>query len=447
MSYSFSEETLTAYVEGLLEPAADREVAAHLTSCAVCRARVAEIRVLQTRLETYGGSLSAGLLASTVMNRIAATRAALPRRNAMRKQYGKIGMGLAAAAAFIAVLLVPWGGTRQAEATAAEVLSQAVTAAANLHSVYIKLNMRTLPADNFEMIGLNYDFVPHELWKEFGESPKWRVEKPGRVVVMDGQESLLFCRSTGASEGGWACKGGVDSGFVGWLLGLLDVDRVLDAQLRLAQANGWDLQLARETDADGRAKLVVTVEAKAQGDFTNDYLKNKSISAADHRRVYRFDAVSKRLEDLRVWVHAERGDVLVLELTELNYNCDLAPGLFTLSLPSNVVWHQEPQVLPENDRYASLSPEETARAFFQACHDQDWNEVQKFFPISEVPQRMKDFLGGLEIISVGEPFRSGQYPGWFVPYEVKIQAGHVLKHNLAVRNDNAARRYMVDGGI
>ena len=25
-----------------------------------------------------------------------------------------------------------------------------------------------------------------KIWKQFGEKPKWRVEKPGRVAVMDG---------------------------------------------------------------------------------------------------------------------------------------------------------------------------------------------------------------------------------------------------------------------
>lgn len=365
----------------------------------------------------------------------------------MRRQYGKMGLGLAAAAVLILVLFVPWGGRRQAEATAAEVFAQAIEAAANLDSVHIKLNVRTLPADNFELIGLDFDFVPHEMWKDFASPSKWRIDKPGRVVVMDGQASLLWIRPRQPSDGGLACKGGVDTGFVGWIRDLLDVDHVLDSQLRVARANGWELQLTRENGPDGAPKLLVTVEAPAQGDFTNDYLKNKSISAADNRRVYRFDAATKRLEDLKVWVHAEQGDVLVLEVTDVAYNCDLRPDLFALSLPANVVWHKEPQALADNDRYARMSPAEAARAFFEACQAENWVEVLKFYPVSEIEPRMKEFLGGLEIISLGEPFQSGQYPGWFVPYEIKFKAGMVRKHNLAVRNDNAGHRYMVDGGL
>ena len=37
--------------------------------------------------------------------------------------------------------------------------------------------------------------------------------------------------------------------------------------------------------------------------------------------------------------------------------------------------------------------------------------------------------------------------GGFVPYEIKFKSGKVHKHNLAVRNDNPAKRFVVDGGI
>jgi hypothetical protein len=94
-----------------------------------------------------------------------------------------------------------------------------------------------------------------------------------------------------------------------------------------------------------------------------------------------------------------------------------------------------------------MGPRETAQAFFEACADEDWDEFLKFWPASAVDQRLKDYLGGIEIISIGEPFKSGRYAGWFVPYEIKFKNGHTKKMNLAVRNDNPAQRYVVDGGI
>ena len=68
-----------------------------------------------------------------------------------------------------------------------------------------------------------------------------------------------------------------------------------------------------------------------------------------------------------------------------------------------------------------------------------------------VSQSMKDAYGGLEIVEIGKPFQSGEYPGWFVPYKIKLRylgvIPHVKEFNLALRNDNPAGRYTVDGGF
>lgn len=48
---------------------------------------------------------------------------------------------------------------------------------------------------------------------------------------------------------------------------------------------------------------------------------------------------------------------------------------------------------------------------------------------------------------LGEPFEAWPYGGWFVPYEIRLPNGDVRKWNLAVRNDNPAHRYVVDGGL
>ena len=58
-----------------------------------------------------------------------------------------------------------------------------------------------------------------------------------------------------------------------------------------------------------------------------------------------------------------------------------------------------------------------------------------------VDERMKDYLGGLQIVSLGNPFQSKGYAGWFIPYEIKL----TMKIQFAVRNDNPAKRYVVFG--
>ncbi len=97
----------------------------------------------------------------------------------------------------------------------------------------------------------------------------------------------------------------------------------------------------------------------------------------------------------------------------------------------------------DNEKYARLSLQEVAQKFFQACAEENWDEVRKFWSAS---QRFKDIYGGLKIISIGTPFQRDKYPGWYVPYEITLKSGEVHKHNLALR-PGPYGRFVVDGGI
>ena len=50
------------------------------------------------------------------------------------------------------------------------------------------------PETTLNRSGLDEDFQPIEMWKQFGNPPQWRIEKPGRVVVMDGKSAFLWIK-------------------------------------------------------------------------------------------------------------------------------------------------------------------------------------------------------------------------------------------------------------
>jgi len=103
------------------------------------------------------------------------------------------------------------------------------------------------------------------------------------------------------------------------------------------------------------------------------------------------------------------------------------------------------KILPDNTKYEKMTPQQAAETFFKACAERQWDEVLKFWPMSgtdERFERMKEYLGGLEIVSIGEPYQSGKYPGWYVPYEIKLRP---QEFNLRVANTNSAKRYVITG--
>jgi hypothetical protein len=164
---------------------------------------------------------------------------------------------------------------------------------------------------------------------------------------------------------------------------------------------------------------------------------------ADTRRVYRFDAQSKLLESVQIYLTRPSGEVQIFDLSQIDYNQPIDSSVWKLELPADVSWAQLPEQLsklPDNEKYASMTAEQAARAFFEACARKDWDEVGKF--MSPVTQGSKDYLGGLEIVSLGESFTSKTYPGRFVPYEIKLQP---QEFNVRVSNDNPAKRYVLTG--
>jgi hypothetical protein len=106
------------------------------------------------------------------------------------------------------------------------------------------------------------------------------------------------------------------------------------------------------------------------------------------------------------------------------------------------------------------TPEQVTRTLFEACEQGDWTEVAKYWPpglLERHPDFMETFTntyGGLQIIKTGTPFKSRvilhggmEYPGVFVPYEIRLKDGTVKKWQLAIRCDNPDKRWYWDGGM
>ena len=434
------------------DPATQAEVLAHLQTCPQCSKEFEQLKRTMGAVQPAQRVGASPRFEETVMSRIIEMNKGrnVGASRAAARSWKPI---LAASVAVALIMAVSFGGwlirTRGTQPLSAfSVLGQAAYAMEGLYTVHISAEMRTSPHGNFESIDLNADLVPLELWKRFSDPLQWRAELPERVAVMDGESSLLWIEPANM-----AARGPAASGFIGWLATLMDVDQVLESEQRLADEEGSVLTLEHATGPDGAPELVVSVEAVAQGDFTNDWLLNKTIASSDNLRVYRLDAETLFLKGLEVYVHTDEGDVLAFTTTGIEYNAILEPSLFALDLPDDVSWYGEPTADVADEASADgasdddLTPEETARAFFEACSKADWDEVAKYFPISPLPPGMEEGIRGVEIISIGKAFKSGQYPGWFVPYEIRLRNGEVKKFNLAVRNDNPAGRYIVDGGI
>lgn len=432
---------------GLLENALNveetRACQAHLAVCETCRNEYASISRLQQRLVASGRLASDVTIVEPVMRRVLRKQIKPERTSIMSRllQY-RWGFGLGAAGAAAAILMVSLAPSN-AQARAAAVLAKGARAIAKYTSVHLRGQVRTRPQDNFSHIDPACGFHSIEMWKQFTPVLKWRAEKPGRVAVMDGQSTTLYIST---ANYGLKLPLAAPSAFdTEWLHRLASLSAAIENEVKNAQTKGWKLGVESVRGLDGRNKSVVTVEAKS-GLPDNDYLKNKFVDTSDTRRVYRFDEETELLEAVQVYMMRPAGEVLIFELQQIDYDQAWADSLFQLQLPANVVWLQEMQRLPDNAKYASMTAEQACRAFFEACSRNDWDEAAKFSRVAPVMDKVREYYGGLKLISVGESFTSEGYPGRFVPYEVKLTNGETKKFNLALKRDGKTQRWWLDGG-
>jgi outer membrane lipoprotein-sorting protein len=435
-------DQLVPFVEHLLDDAAAEAMKEHLARCANCRAEANATRQLRGRLLAAADTPIGAGLSQAVMDQILVRQVEVTRRLKMRRRLQVFGMSGIAAALLIGITWVAleYGPS---PATAQEVIARGVQAATNLKSIYLKCRVRTLPGDNFESLDVKRDLIDVELWKDFGPPLRWRIEKPGRVVVMNGQNTVMLMGNKVGVKLDVAAPSAFDTE---WLHRLAAIDGVLSQELASTSIPSHQSKISRVERPDDATHEMVVVQVE-MNDNVGAYLKNKSLETSDTRREYLFDRKTGRLENAKFYCQSDEGkDVLVLEIVQIDYDPAIDPGKFELEIPKDVVWFQQPQRLPDNEKYDKMTPSEAAHDFFAACGSRDWGKAEKFWQMP-LTDEVKQYLGGLEMIKLGEPFQAKPYGGWFVPYEIKMSNGEVRKHNLALRNDNPAKRYVVDGGL
>jgi len=318
-------------------------------------------------------------------------------------------------------------------------ITSSIEATHLIKSMIIKLKVRTISDDSFALVGTEYPMVDHTIWKSFENPVKWRVDKGERVAAFDGKSQYLWLPKS--DEG---IKAGADINFTEWLQILLDPANILSKEQKSTKDRGSKLTI---NESNGLLNLTIT--SKARGNFINDYCKNKSIEESDNRREYTFNNATKLLKGLKIYILDGKKETLIVEITSIDYDLKLDPSLFVINLPVGMEWKEYTQNYT-SDTYRNITSRHVAELFFGGMAKNNWKLVGEacdfFMSSSEKAKNVKDQYSGLKVIKIGKAFKSGLYPGEFVPYEIRLKTGEIVKHNLAVRNDNPNKTWIVDGG-
>ena len=325
--------------------------------------------------------------------------------------------------------------------------SNAIIAASDMKTMVMKARVRTLPKEPINNIDPRQDFIPTTAKVIYDEPMKWCIEK-------ENGRTLLYC---GEEENNGMICDWVQGWAMGWyhdpatfvepdLAVMLDPRLLLDAEQRaIGNRLGYKYDI-QESDLT----VNVRVTTPAMGDYSeSDYMLNSSLLEANTVREYTFDKESGRLQNLRISVVVSPEEqVTVIESDSIVYDCELDTATLTDQDYSHIefVGHDIPTIGTEVLK--NKSADEAARIILKAM--ESWNmEVLSiaFHPIIVVLDKVEAIYKGLTIKSIGKAFRSGLYPGYFIPCEVELANGDVEELRIAIRNDNADGVWVIDGGL
>jgi outer membrane lipoprotein-sorting protein len=359
------------------------------------------------------------------------------------KKWHKQAMAIAASILFIVTMFMvsdrtPFVSTARA---AESVMAKSISAMESLRSMYISMNVRSLKKENFDFIGTEYNFIEYKYWKQFSGNKPWRVEKPGRIVVFDGEKQFLYLPDIS-----YAITASEQAGFVEWMKLFLEPKDILESELRFSEKHKAKYQVEK-TDHE----IVLTIKANALGDFHNNYMKNNSILESDNSRKYVFDKKTSLLKSFELFIHTNGQSYKVIEIQNIAYNIPIPATTFTIELPQGVKW-QELSNPGYIKAFTKITSKQAAKKFFMALAKEDYEAIKPVWDALQITdpgiqEEIRSLYGGLELISLGKPFKSGLFPGEFVPYKIKLKSGEIKEYNLAIRNDNPTKTWEIDGGI
>ncbi len=447
-------EKMADLFDDSISPEVKNELFSHFRECEECRTLYEEMSAVVSELKPKVGIHAGRNLQQEIAGRTLSSGSPFQsRRGRILPGMSPVWKRVTAVAAVMALIFVLFpifhnrSGAGSDAKAASTLLGSSIRALWDVTSVYMEYDVRTQEGDNFEYINMSGDFVSHKLWSAFGdpnhaEPGRWRIEKKGRTVVMDGVNQYMYCDQIGV-----ALKSGPGAGYVSWMKILLDPMEILRKEKRAAKGSDSKYRIEEQGN-----EIILTVNAKATGDFRNTYALNSSIPESNNTRIYTFDKTSKLLKSFNVYIDSAGKEIQVIRMTNIKYNEPAKNELFVITLPPEVNWVAMKDIMSDkNLGVGGITSDEAARMFFTACQKEDWDMVRKFIPglinFVQMELAVKGQYGGLTIISIGKPFKSGHGPGEFVPYSIRCKNGYVKTFNLALRKDNPEKKWIVDGGF
>jgi hypothetical protein len=344
-----------------------------------------------------------------------------------------VRVGAVTAAAVAAVAAMTWMATALfgPGVALAAMLEPVARATEQARAVHVVLRVLTREGEDFSFVNTSGSPERVEAWVQWtgqaGDAFKMRIDKRDRLYSFDGAESIFYHPLSGEAYRGAGAAMDAD---LFWPAAWVRQIRSLPPE---------EVEVLEHREERGAGYLLLREKGKETGPrrpaFLGEFERETEVT---------WDLETHLLTGLKRWIYDGGRRRLFLELATIEYPPGIEVARFHLEIPDDVRWGgaaEAPAAL------ASLGPREVAERLFEAAMAGDRKTLEMLVPSPHmVDWLMDEAHRPSEIQFIGEPFRTGDYPGVYVPYRVRL--GRWTKtHDLALRNDNEQGRWLYDGGI
>ncbi|MDD2550115.1 MAG: hypothetical protein PHD00_08485, partial [Bacteroidales bacterium] len=166
-----------------MDPELKNSILEHINRCFDCQKEYHNALEIISMLKPKLQPNAPFLLKQNIMNQLkmenTEMKAQDPKVKKFSPRFKRILLVAAVLAATMVIIPIVNNNTSVFNSTARaanSLIDNSIRATQLVKSMIVKLKVRTLPNDNFSLVGPDYEMVNHSIYKQFGNPHKWRVE-------------------------------------------------------------------------------------------------------------------------------------------------------------------------------------------------------------------------------------------------------------------------------
>jgi hypothetical protein len=347
----------------------------------------------------------------------------------------------AIAAVIVAFIFVPIALGNITHAKAMDLIEDSIHQTNEIKTMIVTYSMRNPFTYNPDVIEMNSRLNEMTAKIIFEQQAIWRFSSKNKWYIFDGKCTYWHSNAYNYCLVGFInneCD--FDKGDLGLFNAMfLKPTSLMETVQKIAENKNTKIDMQTKGDSItlvfGSKVRSIDKNRFMTGDLFGWYHNNLKYSFTTNcRQVYVFDKETKLLKNFYISVFYNNKYITILKSKKIEYNVPLNKSellYISKDLPK--------RLLNSHNYLVNITSKEAVEKILTKLKNDST-------AINWVPDRKEFFqkMVGMEILVIGEPIKEENYAGEIFPCKLKLRDGEVINTNIAVRNDNEFKIWILD---